>query len=546
MKKINRQPQVKLFDTTLRDGTQGAGVSLSVEDKLRIAQILDRFGIHYIEGGWPGSNPKDEIFFHKARQLKIKHAKLTAFGSTRRKDRPAHQDPNLLAIVKVKTPCACIFGKSWDLHVIHALRATLDENLKMIYDSVRFLKSRGLEVIYDAEHFFDGFRASPDYALQCLRRAREAGADNLTLCDTNGGSIPSQITEIVRHVMHALPGAPIGIHAHNDSECAVANSIAAVQEGCCLVQGTVNGYGERCGNANLLSITANLKLKLGYDSVTDAQMHSLTEVSRYVSEIANIVPNDHQAYTGFSAFAHKGGVHVSAMARHTKTYEHIDPSIVGNQRRIVISELSGQSNVLLKARELKLDFAKNEQAVRQVIDAVKKMEHQGYQFEGAEGSFAILVRKALGEFKPHFALQGFRASVEKTLRDGRVVSEATLKLVVDGKEQHTVAEGDGPVNALDNALRKALEPFYPQLKSMSLADFKVRVINGEAGTKAKVRVLIESRDKKDEWGTVGVSENIIEASWQALVDSVEYKLLKEGVPSPSVKPAGGVAIRKEN
>ena len=378
----NKPPaRVKLFDTTLRDGTQGAGVSLSVEDKLRIAQILDRFGIHYIEGGWPGSNPKDEIFFHKARQLKIKHAKLTAFGSTRRKDRPAHQDPNLLAIVKVKTPCACIFGKSWDLHVIHALRATLDENLKMIYDSVRFLKSRGLEVIYDAEHFFDGFRASPDYALQCLRRAREAGADNLTLCDTNGGSIPSQITEIVRHVMHALPGAPIGIHAHNDSECAVATIAACRKDAVrCRARHGYNGAATRTFFHHGKSEQAR------YDSVTDAQMHSLTEVSRRNRQHC---PNDHQAYTGFSAFAHKGGVHVSAMARHTKTYDHIDPSIVGNQRRLVISELSGQSNVLLKARELKLDFAKNEQAVRQVIDAVKKMEHQGYQFEGAEGSFAI-------------------------------------------------------------------------------------------------------------------------------------------------------------
>lgn len=526
---------VKLFDTTLRDGTQGSGVSLSVDDKLKIAQALDRLGVHYIEGGWPGSNPKDEVFFKEARKLKLKKAKLTAFGSTRRKKTAAHQDSNLQAIVRVKVPVACIFGKSWDFQVIHAIQATLEENLEMIRDSVAFLKSKRLEVVYDAEHFFDGFKANPEYALSAIRAAYEAGADNITLCDTNGGNIPSTIADMVRAAKRSLPDAAFGIHTHNDTDCAVANAVSAVEEGVALVQGTMNGYGERCGNANLISIIANLKLKLGIDCVSDAAIRSLTEVSRYVSEIANIVPNDHQPYVGFSAFAHKGGVHVSAMARHTKTYEHIDPAIIGNQRRILVSELSGQSNILLKARELKLDFSKNTQAVKQVIDLVKKMEHQGYQFEGAEASFALLVRKALGDHKKYFELQGFRVSDEKNLsdgkRDGRVVSEATLKLKVDGVERHTVAEGDGPVSALDNALRKALEPFYPTLKSASLADFKVRVINAEAGTKAKVRVLIESRDEKDEWATLGVSENIIEASWQALVDSIEYKLLKDGIKS---------------
>lgn len=519
---------VKLFDTTLRDGTQGAGVSLSLEDKLKIAQAIDRLGIHYIEGGWPGSNPKDEFFFKEAKKLKLKYSKLTAFGSTRRKGKPAHQDANLLAIARVKVPVACIFGKSWDLHVIHALRTSLEDNLNMISDSVRFLKSKKMEVVYDAEHFFDGFRANREYALSALKSAWQAGADNLTLCDTNGGSIPSQVSEIIRVVKKTLPDASIGIHTHNDSDCAVANTLAAVHEGCSLIQGTINGYGERCGNANLLSIIANLKLKLGINCVGDEKLQWLTEVSRYVSEIANVVPNNHQPYVGFSAFAHKGGVHVSAMARHTKTYEHVDPAIVGNQRRILISELSGQANILLKARELKLDFQKNSQAVKNVIDAIKKMEHQGYQFEGAEGSFAILVRKAIGQHRTFFELKGFRVSVEKSSQDGNVVSEATLKLIVNGMEQHTVAEGDGPVNALDNALRKALEKFYPQLKHVSLKDFKVRVINAEAGTKAKVRVLIESRDEKDEWWTVGVSENIIEASWRALVDSIEYKLLKDG------------------
>jgi 2-isopropylmalate synthase len=526
MKNKPKGPEIKLFDTTLRDGTQGSGVSLSVEDKLKVAQALDRLGVHYIEGGWPGSNPKDEVFFKEARKLKLRRARLTAFGSTRRKNISAHQDANLQAIVRVKTPVACIFGKSWDFQVVHALRATPEENLRMIADSVRFLKSKRLEVIYDAEHFFDGFRANPEYAMATLRAAWEAGASNLTLCDTNGGGIPSRIADTVRFVRRALSQAPIGVHVHNDSDCAVANTLSAVEAGATLVQGTMNGYGERCGNANLLSVIANLKLKLGFDVVTDDQLRSLTEVSRYVAEIANIVPNDHQPYVGFSAFAHKGGVHVSAVARHASTYEHIDPSLIGNQRRILISELSGQSNVLLKAKEMRMDFTKDPQALKSVIEAVKKLEHEGYQFEGAEASFAILVRKVTGKHRTFFKLKGFHVSVERAREDGQVVSEATLKLDVGGKEQHTVAEGDGPVNALDNALRKALEPFYPSLKTMSLTDFKVRVINAEAGTKAKVRVLIESRDLKDEWATIGVSENVIEASWKALVDSVEYKLLK--------------------
>ncbi len=535
MKKQKVNSRVQLFDTTLRDGTQGSGVSLSVEDKLKIASALDRLGVHYIEGGWPGSNPKDELFFKEARKLKFKQAKLTAFGSTRRKDKAAHQDPNLLAIVRVKTPVACIFGKSWDFQVIHALRATLDDNIKMIRDSIRFLKSKGLEVVYDAEHFFDGYRANAAYALASLRAAAEAGAGNLTLCDTNGGSLPSQIRDIVLAVRTELPEASLGIHTHNDSDCAVANAVTAVEQGVSLVQGTINGYGERCGNANLVSIIANLKVKLGIDCVSDHQLGSLTEISRYVSEVANVVPNDHQPYVGFSAFAHKGGVHVSAMARHTSTYEHIDPALVGNERRILISELSGQSNVLLKAKELNLDFSKNSDAVKSVIDAVKKMEQQGYQFEGAEGSFAVLVKKALGEHRTFFELLGFSVTVEQNQGASTIVSQATLKLKVKGEVRHTVAEGEGPINALDNALRKALEKYYPTLKSVSLTDFKVRVVNASGGTKAKVRVLIESRDHRDEWSTVGVSENIIEASWHALVDSIEYKLLKDRLPKPGKK-----------
>ncbi len=519
--------KIKLFDTTLRDGTQGSGISLSVDDKLKIAQALDRLGVHYIEGGWPGSNPKDEEFFKKARSLKFKTSKLTAFGSTRRKDRAAHNDPSMLALLRVKTKVACIFGKSWDLHVIHALRATLEENLNMIYDSVRFLKSKGLEVIYDAEHFFDGFRADKAYAMSALAQAYKAGADNLTLCDTNGGSLPFQVAEIVREVKKQLPKVSLGIHTHNDSDCAVANALMAVEEGCTLVQGTINGYGERCGNANLVSIIANLNLKMGLNPLPQEHLQSLTDVSRFVSEIVNLVPNDHQPYVGYSAFAHKGGVHVSAMARHMKTYEHIDPALVGNNRRILVSELSGQSNILLKAQELKLDFSKDSVAVKNVIETVKKMEQQGYQFEGAEASFAILVQKALGVHKTFFELESFKVSDEKDSQTEVMISEASLKIRVKGVEQHTVSKGSGPVNALDGALRKALEPFYPALKKVSLTDFKVRVIDASSGTKAKVRVLIESRDEKDEWVTIGVSENIIDASWQALVDSIEYKLLKD-------------------
>ena len=517
---------VKLFDTTLRDGTQGALISLSVEDKLKIAQALDEFGVHYIEGGWPASNPKDTLFFHEARKLGLKKARLVSFGSTCKKGTSASKDPNLRSLVDVKTPAVCIFGKSWDYHVTHALKTSLEENLRMIADSVSFLKSRGREVIYDAEHFFDGFRANPDYAVAALRAAAGSGADNVTLCDTNGGSIPEMIHAVVREVRRRLPNVALGIHTHNDSDCAVANSLAAVQEGVVLVQGTFNGYGERCGNANLASVIANLKLKLGVDCVPDEKLRTLTETSRYISEVANIVPNDHAPYVGHAAFAHKGGVHVSAVVRKADSYEHVNPSVVGNQRRILLSELSGKATIILKAKELKLDFYKNEASVSKVIAALKTSEHKGYQYEGAEASFALLVQEALGRRRTFFNLKGLHVTVEKDPTDGRMISEATLKIEVGGKEEHTVAEGDGPVDALDRALRKALEKFYPEIRGMSLTDFKVRVINAAAGTAARVRVLIESRDARDEWGTVGVSENVIDASWQALVDAVEYKLLK--------------------
>ena len=526
---------IKLFDTTLRDGSQAEGISFSSHDKLRIAQVLDKLGVHYIEGGWPGSNPKDNYFFKEARKLKFKHAKLTAFGSTRRKNSKASEDPNLKAIVASKAPAACIFGKSWDMQVTHALMTTLDENLRMIYDSVKYLRSKKMEVIYDAEHFFDGWRANPDYAIKALQAAFDGGASNLTLCDTNGGSLPTQIKEAFAAVQRAIPRAELGIHAHNDSGCAVANSVAAVEAGCTLVQGVINGFGERCGNADLSTMIANLKLKMNQNVVTDEQLKSMTEISRVIAEIANMVPNDKQPYVGNSAFAHKGGVHVSAVSRHAATYEHIDPSIVGNQRRILVSELSGKSNVLMKSEALQKDA----KASGAVLDLLKKKELEGYHFEGAEASFDLLVQRALGKHKPAFDLETYRVSVESAPGKDGVITEATVKLRVGGKSDHTVGEGDGPVNALDNALRHALEKFYPSLKSMSLTDFKVRVVNAAAGTAAKVRVLIESRDHKDEWTTMGVSTNLIEASWLALVDAVEYKLFKDRVKSKIV--AGQIA-----
>jgi len=518
---------VKLFDTTLRDGTQGEGISISVDDKLKVAQELDTLGIHYIEGGWPGSNPKDELFFSRARkELKLKNSKLVAFSSTRRKSRTAATDENITKLLAAQTPVICVFGKTWDVHVIHALRATLAENLDIIRDTVSHLKSKKREVIYDAEHFFDGFRGNRDYAISTILAAADAGADNITLCDTNGGCLPGDIKAITREVRQLLPNISLGIHVHNDSGCAVANSLAAVEEGVDLVQGCLNGYGERTGNANLGSVIANLKLKMGFDCVSDAQLQTLTEVSRFIDELANQVPHDSMPYVGNSAFAHKGGVHVSAVAREA-SYEHIDPSVVGNRRRILISELSGKASVAFKAAEFNLDFSKDSEAVTKILDLVKQKEHKGYQYEGAEGSFVLLVEEALGKRPRFFELEGFRVTVEKESHPGQMVAEATLKISVEGQVRHTVADGSGPVDALDKALRRALKEFYPNLRQMSLMDFKVRVINAQAGTGARVRVFINSKDPKSEWGTVGVSENVIEASWQALVDAVEYKLLKD-------------------
>lgn len=531
--------KIQLFDTTLRDGTQGEGVSFSAEDKLKIARRLDEFGIDFIEGGWPGSNPKDVEFFERARDLSLKRALLVAFGSTRRARVHVEDDANLRAIVATGVKGAAIFGKTWDLHVTEALRTTLDENLRMIGDSVAYLRSQGLRVIYDAEHFFDGYKSDPEYALETLRAAAEAGAEVIVLCDTNGGTLPHEVEAIVAHVRERIP-APLGIHAHNDSGVAVANSLAAVRAGVVHVHGTINGYGERCGNADLIQVICNLQLKLGYDCVPAEMLGTITELSRYVSELANRAPYDAQPFVGRSAFAHKGGIHVSAVLRNPESYEHIRPEWVGNQRRVLVSELSGASNVAYKIDEYALGLEKDSPLLRQVVDEVKRMEHEGYSFEGAEGSFELLLKKKAGGYTPYFHLMGLRLITDKRDNGKFGVSEATIKVRVGEQVLHTVAEGNGPVNALDHALRKALRKAYPTLREIQLTDYKVRVIDGDRATAAKVRVLIESAAQGRTWGTVGVSTNILEASWQALVDSIEYGLMTLGVePVPAVAGEAG-------
>jgi 2-isopropylmalate synthase len=519
---------IKLYDTTLRDGTQGEGVAFSMEDKVRIAQRLDALGIHYIEGGWPGSNPKDLRFFKRVQGAVFKTAKISAFGATRRPGVRPQEDPNLQALVEAGPPVVTIFGKSWDFHVTAALGTTLEENIAMIGDSIAYLLKHFEEVIYDAEHFFDGFKRNREYALATLRAAEAAGAHCLVLCDTNGGCVPSDITAILREVKTVVrPESPLGIHVHNDTECAVANTLAAVEGGVNHVQGTINGYGERCGNANLVSIIPNLMLKMGLESIPPKSLRDLREVSRFVSELANRKPWSAQPYVGDSAFAHKGGIHVSAVLKHPDTYEHVDPETVGNHRRVLVSELAGQSNILWKAREYGIDLDKNTPDARRILDMLKRMEDEGFQFEGAEASFELLMERALGNHRSYFELQGFRVIVEEQGSGTEPVAEATVKLRVKGIEEHTAASGNGPVNALDHALRKALEDFYPNLRQMSLLDYKVRILDESKATAAKTRVLITSGDGDETWGTVGVADNIIEASWQALVDSVEYKLRRD-------------------
>jgi len=515
--------EIKLFDTTLRDGTQSEGLSLSVEDKLKIARLLDHFGVDFIEGGWPASNPKDSEFFRRARHLGLRRAKMTAFGSTRKANGRAEDDVNLRGLLEAETPAVAIFGKSWVLHVTKVLGTTPEENLAMIRDSVAFLKSHGKEVVYDAEHFFDGFRADRGYALEAVKAAAKAGADWVALCDTNGGSLPSWVSEVVEAVKAEIPGTPLGIHSHNDGELAVANALAAVEAGCTQVQGTINGYGERCGNANLVSIVPALQLKMGHHCVPDESLVRLTELSRAVSEIANMRPDPHAPYVGVSAFAHKGGVHVAAVEKVAASYEHIPPERVGNLRKVVVSELSGRVNVRVRAAEMGLDAQGTEPAV---LARVKELESKGYQFEAAEGSFELLVRRSQAGYVRPFEILDVVVIAERRGGEGEMFAEATVKLKVGERVVHEVAEGDGPVHALDRALRKALEPLYPGLGDVRLADYKVRILDPESATAAKTRVLIEGAREEERWSTIGVSQNIIEASCEALADSLELYLAR--------------------
>ncbi|HIB54293.1 MAG TPA: citramalate synthase [Nitrospirales bacterium] len=526
---------IEIYDTTLRDGSQAIDVAFSADDKIRIAHKLDELGVHFIEGGWPGSNPKDIEFFRAMKKAPPVHAKVVAFGSTRKAALRVQNDPNLQALLKADTEVITIFGKSWALHVSTALGISRAKNLELISDSIDYLRSHDKSVIYDAEHFFDGFKADPDYALQTLERAAKAGATRLVLCDTNGAAMPWEIREIVTKVSKETK-TPLGIHAHNDGEMAVANSLMAVRSGATQVQGTINGIGERCGNANLCSIAPNLKLKMGRECLTSEQLQKLHEVSRFVYEIANLPPDKRQPYVGEAAFTHKGGVHIHAVEKHPATYEHVTPEAVGNRRRLLISDSAGRSAVAAKAKDFNLSLSKTSPQLDALLRELKDREHQGFQFEGAEGSFELLMRKAIGSSVQSFELLGFRVIVEKRAVTQGTVSEATIMVRVGDRVEHCAADGNGPVHALDNALRKALELFYPELRDVQLRDYKVRVLTGEKGTASKVRVLIVSGDHEREWNTVGVSDNIIDASWQALADSIELCLLREHMSKPRTLP----------
>ena len=518
--------KIENYDTTLRDGAQTEDISFSVEDKLRITAKLDELGIHYTEGGWPGSNPRDIEYFKKAKKLKLKNSRLVAFGSTHRPKHKVHEDALIKSLLDSEVEIITIFGKTWDFHVKEALKISLSENLDIIHDTLSYLKKNVETVFYDAEHFFDGYRDNPKYAVKCLQAAQEAGADCLVLCDTNGGTLPGDVKKIIGEIKKAVT-APLGIHAHNDSECAVANSVIAVESGAFHVQGTINGLGERCGNANLCSIIPDLQIKLGMRCISDQQLKRLRDIARFVNEIANIRHFKRQPFVGDSAFAHKAGMHVSAVMKMAKTYEHIVPDLVGNSQRVLISDLAGKGNILRKAEEFGIRLDPDSPQLQDIVTALKNLENEGFQFEAAEASFELLMKKALGLHKRFFDLVGFRIIVDKRREGEEALSEATIMVKVGGRLEHTAATGRGPVNAIDNALRKALDKFYPELKNVKLHDYKVRVLAAGKGTSARVRVLVESGDDKKRWGTVGVSENIIEASYQALVDSIEYKLLKE-------------------
>jgi len=520
---MKTREKVIIYDTTLRDGSQTEGISFSLQDKIGIALKLDDLGVDYIEGGYPLSNPKDKNFFKEIRKNSLQNAKVAAFGSTKRANKKASEDPGIKALLLTEMPVVTIVAKSWDFHVTDVLNVSLDENLKMVSETVKYLKSNGREVILDAEHFFDGHRNNSRYSLKVLKAAQDSGVDTIVLCDTNGGCLPHEVEKITDSVITRIK-VPLGIHTHNDGELAVANTLAAINSGARHVQGTINGLGERCGNANLCSVIPNLVLKNKFKCLGNSELKKLTEISRYVNEVANFVPMSNQPFVGLSAFAHKGGLHVNAIQKNKSTYEHIEPETVGNERRILISELSGSSNILKKVEKYKIEH--DQKTMKKILNKVQDMENEGYHFESAEGSFDLLVKKVIGKHKGFFDLEDFRVIVEKG-KDGKSITRATVKIKVNGIEELTVSDGDGPVNALDGALRKALEKFYPSLADMHLIDFKVRVINPKEASAAKVRVIIGSHDHKDTWGTVGVSGNLIEASWQALVESIEYKLLKD-------------------
>lgn len=515
-------PTITVYDTTLRDGTQSEGISLSVDDKLKVALLLDELGVAYIEGGWPGSNPKDAEFFARAQDLDFKHARLAAFGMTCRVGSQPDDDPNIVALLDANTPVVTVVGKTSMLHVTEVLRTTPEENLRIIRESLAYLHNQGKEVIYDAEHFFDGYKLDPEYSIKTLQAAIEGHADAVVLCDTNGGTMYWEVEEITAAVAAVLPAhVVLGIHTHNDGEQGVANSLAAIRKGATHVQGTINGYGERCGNANLCSIVADLELKMGLSCLPEGSLKKLSHISRTVAEIANMAPDTHQPYVGKSAFAHKAGLHVAALRRAIDSYQHIDPALVGNEMRFLISDLAGRGNILNEAERLGMDLSSDK--ARRVLDEVKRLEHEGYVFEGAEASVALLLHRASENYTPPWELLNFSTMVSRH-RDDEMIIEATVKLCVNGEVVHTASEGNGPVNALDKALRKALVPVYPELAEFHLADYKVRILDGDRGTAATTRVLIDTQNGHQRWSTVGAGTNIIDASWRALVDSVEYGL----------------------
>jgi 2-isopropylmalate synthase len=520
------QNQVKIFDSTLRDGAQGQGISFSLEDKLKIVKILDEMQIDYIEAGNPGSNPKDMEFFKRLKDVELKNASIAAFGSTRRPNTDVKDDKNLRDLLSSGVDTVVIFGKSWDFQVTDVIKTSLDENINMIKDTVRYLSEKGKEVIFDAEHFYDGYKSNKDYAMATLKAAEEAGAQVVTLCDTNGGSLPQEIYEITKSVKDEL-SISVGIHSHDDMGMAVANSVMAVEAGAIQVQGTFIGIGERCGNANLSAIIPTLKLKLGYKVLNNIELTSLTKTARYISEICNITLTDQSPFVGNSAFAHKGGMHIDAVTKDPKSYEHIKPELVGNKRRFLVSEVSGKSTILQEIKKIFPNISKDDSSVQKITNRLKELEYEGYQFEGAEGTVELVIRKIIGKYKPFFKLNHFKIIGEQPYGSEEFSSTAVINITVDGQNEMTAAEGEGPVNALDKAIRKALEIFYPELKQARLVDYKVRVLDSESATEAKVRVLIESTDGIDTWSTVGVSRDVIQASWIALVDSIEYKLIKD-------------------